>query len=196
MTLDPAGLDLLFRTARTYNGWLDQPVAPETLRALYDLAKMPPTSANCQPMRVVFVVSKEAKERLRPCLDKGNVDKTMAAPATAIVAQAVHFHDHMPFLFPAVPRMQAILAAMSPEARDRLAHQGSSMQGAYLMLAARALGLAVGPMNGFDRAAVDAAFFADGACKSNFLCNLGYGDPASLYPRGPRFEFEAACRVQ
>lgn len=196
MTLDSAGLDLLFRTARTHNGWADRPVPTALLEQVYDLAKMAPTSSNTQPMRVVFVASAEAKERLRPCLAPGNVAKTMAAPVTAIVAYAVQFYDQLPFLFPAVPHLQATVAAMSPEARDRLGYQGGSLQGAYLMLAARALGLDVGPMNGFDNAKVDAAFFADGSCKSNFLCNLGYGDPAKLYPRGPRLAFSQACRVE
>ncbi len=195
MTLDANGLDLLFRAARTHHAWTDRPVAADLLEQVYDLAKMAPTSANTQPMRVVFVVSPDAKERLRPCLAPGNVPQTMAAPVTAIVAQAVDFHDQLPFLFPAVPQMHTIVAGMPPEGRDRLGHQGCSLQGAYLMLAARALGLDVGPMNGFDGAKVDAAFFADGSCKTNFLCNLGYGDPAKLYPRGPRFAFGQACQV-
>lgn len=194
-TLDNSGLNLIFLEARTHNGWDERPVAAQTLRRLYELARMPPTSANSQPMRLVFVQSPEAKERLKPALMAGNVAKTMAAPVTAIVAYDTQFYDHMPRLFPVMPAMGAMIAGQPDAARERSALQTGSLQGAYLMLAARALGLDCGPMAGFDNAKVDAEFLAGTTWKSNFLLNLGYGDPAKLYPRGPRFEFEEVCRV-
>lgn len=194
-TLDSAALDLLFLQARTHNGWLDRPVDNATLVRLYELARMPPTSANSQPLRLVFVQSAEAKERLKPALSPGNVAKTMAAPVTAIIAHDSRYWEHLPRLFPAVPAMAQMIAGLPPAAQARNALQGSSLQGAYLILAARALGLDVGPMGGFDNAKVDAEFFADGRFQSNFLCNLGYGDPSKVYPRGPRFEFAEACAI-
>ena len=195
-TLDENALNLLFLNARTHHGWQDRPVDSALLQRLYDVAKMGPTSANTQPMRIVFVQSAVGKQRLKPALAAGNVAQTMAAPVTAIIAQQVAFHDHMPMLFPAVPAMHGILAGLPDAVRERMGYQGSSMQGAYVILAARALGLDCGPMAGFDNAKVDAEFFADGACKSNFLLNLGYGDAANLYPRGPRFDFAQACRIE
>ncbi len=187
------GLDLIFREARTQNAWTDQPVGEVLLEAVYDLAKWGPTSANCSPMRVVFVVGKEAKERLRPCLIPGNVDKTMAAPATAIVAYDTRFHEHLPMLFPHTDAKSWF------DGNDALieetAFRNSSLQGAYLIIAARALGLDCGPMSGFDAAKLNAAFFPDGRFKANFLCNIGHGDPEGLFPRSPRFTFDDVCQI-
>lgn len=189
-------LKLLFLDARTHNGWLDQPVDDATLRRLWELARMPPTAANSSPGRLVFVKSAAAKERLRPALAPGNVDKTMAAPVTVIVAYDLDFASKMGELFPARPEMGASLAKMPTAARDRFLMQSGTLQGAYVILAARALGLDAGPMGGFDNAKVDAEFFADSTWRSNFLINLGHGDPAKLYPRNPRLSFETACRIE
>jgi len=191
--LSDDALDLLFRTARTHKVWLDRPVPDTLLRQAYDLARLGPTSANCCPARVLFAISREAKERLRPCLSAGNVDKTMQAPVTAIVGHALDFYEELPRLFPAAD-MRAIYVG-KPELIATTALRNGSLQGAYLMLAARALGLDCGPMSGLDNAKVDAEFFPDGRTKSNFLCNLGYGDPGKLTPRGPRLSFDEACRV-
>lgn len=192
-TLDAAALDLLFRQARTHRAWLDRPVPDGLLRRVYEIAAWGPTSANCSPMRVLFVRSREAKERLRPALTPGNVDKTMQAPITAIVAHDLAFPDRLPRLFPAAD-MRANFVG-KPELIATTAFRNGSLQGAYLMLAARACGLDVGAMSGFDNAKVDAAFFPEGTVKSNFLCNLGYGDPSKLGPRPPRLPFEEACRI-
>lgn len=187
------GLDLIFREARTQNAWTDQPVGEVLLEAVYDLAKWGPTSANCSPMRVIFVTGKEAKERLRPCLIPGNVDKTMAAPATAIVAYDTRFHEHLPKLFPHTDAKSWF------DGNDALiqetAFRNSSLQGAYLMIAARALGLDCGPMSGFDAAKLNAEFFPDGRFKANFLCNIGHGDSEGLFPRSPRFDFDDVCQI-
>jgi 3-hydroxypropanoate dehydrogenase len=191
--LSDEALDLLFREARTHNSWDDQPVSDTVLRAVYELAKMGPTSANCSPMRAVFVTSREAKERLKPALSAGNLDKTMRAPATAIIAYDLEFYEHLPRLFPHDDARSWF--AGKPELIRATAFRNGTLQGAYLMLAARALGLDCGPMSGFDNAKVDAEFFPDSSVRSNFLCNLGYGDPAGLFPRSPRFEFDEACRI-
>jgi 3-hydroxypropanoate dehydrogenase len=191
--LSDDGLDLLFRTARTHKVWLDRPVPDDLLRRVYDLARLGPTSANCSPMRVLFVTSREAKERLRPALNPGNVDKTMQAPVTAIIGHAVDFYDELPRLFPAAD-MRANFAG-KPEFAAVTAFRNGSLQGAYLMLAARALGLDCGGMSGFDNAKVDAEFFPEGRVKSNFLCNLGYGDASRLTPRGPRLSFDEVCHI-
>ncbi|MGB8274633.1 MAG: malonic semialdehyde reductase [Alphaproteobacteria bacterium] len=191
--LDEEAKDILFRTARTHSAWRDRPVGPALLKAVYDLTKMGPTSANCSPMRVVFVVSPEAKSRLKPCLDAGNVAKTMSAPATAIIAYDTKFYDLLPKLF---PHTDARSWFAGKDAHiERTAFRNSALQGAYLILAARGLGLDCGPMSGFDNAKLDAEFFPDGRYKSNFLCNLGYGDPAKLHPRNPRLDFDEACRI-
>ncbi len=190
-----ADLDLLFLEARTHSAWLDRPVPDALLRRAYEIARMAPTGGNSQPMRVVFVKSAAAKDRLRPALSPGNVDKTMAAPATAIVAYDLEFYEKLPKLFPGRDSRAGMLA-MAPEKRERAAFQSGTLQGAYLILAARALGLDCGPMGGFDNAKVDAAFFPDGKWKSNFLINLGYGDRAKLFPRNPRLDFEEACRIE
>ena len=194
MPLPDACLDAVFRTARTHNGFVDRPVTESTLRALYELLKWAPTSANSSPARFVFVVSREAKERLRPALSAGNLDKTMAAPVTAIVAYDLEFYDKLPRLFPHTDARSWF--AGKPEHILTTAFRNGTLQGGYLILAARALGLDCGPMSGFDNAKVDAAFFPDGTVKSNFLCNLGYGDPEKLMPRHPRLPFEEACRIE
>src|SRR5690349_4384959 len=180
MAVDNEALDVLFRKARTHNVWLDKPVDDALLRQVYDLARMGPTSANMCPMRIVFVKSREAKEKLRPALDPGNVAKTMAAPVTAIIAMDVHFYEKLPKLFPHVDA-KAWFKDLPENVLEYTALRNGSLQGAYLMLAARSLGLDCGPMSGFDNAKVDAAFFAGTTVKSNFLCNLGYGDKAKLY---------------
>ncbi|HWY87727.1 MAG TPA: malonic semialdehyde reductase [Gemmataceae bacterium] len=188
------GLDLLFRKARTHNGWIDKPVDDALLRQAYDLAKMGPTSANMCPLRMVFVKSKAAKEKLKPCLDAGNVDKTMAAPVTAVIAMDIHFFEALPKLFPYADA-KAWFKDLPENVLEYIALRNSSLQGAYFMLAARSLGLDCGPMSGFNNQKVDAAFFAGTTVKSNFLCNLGHGDPAKLYPRSPRLSFDEACKV-
>jgi 3-hydroxypropanoate dehydrogenase len=191
-TLSDAALDLIFRKARTHRAWLDRPVPDDLLRQVYELAAEGPTSANCSPMRVLFVKTREAKERLRPALTPGNVDKTMQAPVTAIIGHDPQFYDLLPRLFPAAD-MRANFVG-KPDLIAATAFRNGSLQGAYLMLAARALGLDCGAMSGFDNAKVDAAFFPDGRVKSNFLCNLGYGDASKLPPRPPRLPFDDACR--
>ena len=192
-TLDDAALDLLFRQARTHRAWLDRAVPDELLRRVYEIAAWGPTSANCSPMRVLFVRSREAKERLRPALTPGNVDKTMQAPVTAIIGHDPQFYELLPRLFPAAD-MRANFVG-KPDLIAATAFRNGSLQGAYLMLAARAFGLDCGGMSGFDNAKVDAAFFPDGRVKSNFLCNLGYGDASKLGPRPPRLPFDDACRI-
>jgi 3-hydroxypropanoate dehydrogenase len=193
MTLSDAALDQLFRTARTYRAWRDQPVSDETLREIYELMKWGPTSSNCSPARIVFVKSLAAKERLKPALDAGNVRQTMAAPATAIVAYDLEFYTTMAVLS---PRTDVSTFVDHPALTLETAMRNGSLQGAYLILAARSLGLDCGPMSGFDNARVDAAFFPGGAVKSNFLCNIGYGDPAKMHPRAPRLAFDEACRIE
>ena len=193
-TLGDAGWDLLFRKARTHNGWLNQPVDDATLREIYELTKMGPTSANMSPLRIVFVKSKDAKDKLKPCLSPGNVDKTMAAPVTAILGMDIHFYEHLPKLFPHADA-KAWFKDLPENILEYMALRNSSLQGAYFMLAARSLGLDCGPMSGFDNAKVDAAFFAGTKFKSNFLCNLGYGDPSKLYPRSPRLTFDEVCSI-
>lgn len=191
--LDSAALDQLFNAARTHNGWLPRAVSDAQLHALYDLMKMAPTSANCLPARIVFVRSPEAKERLRPALAPGNVDKTMSAPVTAIIGHDMAFYEKLPQLFPHADARSWFVG--KPEFSARAALLNGSLQGAYLILAARSLGLDCGPMSGFDNARVDAEFFADTSVRSNFLCNLGYGDASKLFPRSPRLSFDEACRI-
>ena len=192
--LSSEDLDLIFRRARTHSAWLDKPVQDTLLKEVYDLARMGPTSANMCPMRIVFVKSPEAKERLRPALDAGNVAKTMAAPVTAIIGMDIHFYEKLPKLFPHADA-RAWFKDLPDKVLEYAALRNSSLQGAYFMLAARALGLDCGPMSGFDNAKVDAAFFAGTTVKSNFLCNLGYGDASKLHPRSPRLRFEEACKI-
>lgn len=191
--LHTEALAQLFTAARTFNRFTAQAVTDETLHALYALAKWGPTSMNSQPARFVFVKTPEAKARLKPALAAGNVDKTMAAPVCVIVAQDSRFQNHITEQFAAFDARPMFdgNAALT----QTTAFRGSTLQGAYLILAARSLGLDCGPMSGFDNAKVDEAFFADGRFKSNFLINLGYGDPAGNYPRGPRLDFEVACQI-
>jgi 3-hydroxypropanoate dehydrogenase len=204
--LNDEGLDLLFRAARTHNAWLDKPVADDTLRQLYDLMKWGPTSANCCPARILFLRTREAKERLRPALSPGNVDKTMTAPVTAIIGYDGKFYEQLPKLFPHADARSWF--ADTPELAEVTARRNSSLQGAYFIMAARALGLDCGPMSGFDQAKVDHEFFPaeqrpdfkyeyfpDSHIKTNFLCNLGYGDDSKLFPRSPRLDFEEACKL-
>jgi 3-hydroxypropanoate dehydrogenase len=186
-------LDQVFREARTYSAWLTQPVPAEVLRKVYELASMGPTSANSMPARFVFLTTPAAKERLRPALSPGNVAKTMAAPVTVIIAYDTEFYEKLPTLFPHAD-FRSMFAANAALAEET-AFRNSSLGGAYLMIAARALGLDCGPMSGFDAAKVNAGFFPDGKWKANFLCNLGHGDPAKLFPRGPRLSFKEACLV-
>lgn len=195
--LDDNALERIFRAARTYrrsaDAWLDRPLDDALLREAYDLAKLGPTSANCQPMRVVFVRSQEGKQRLSRYLSESNVDQTMAAPATAIVGADHGFVEHLPRLYKeedAVPWF-----AGKPAAIESTAFRNSSLQGAYLIIALRALGLDCGPMSGFDPAGIDAEFFAGTAIRSNFLINIGYGNPAVLRAREQRFDFDEACRL-
>jgi 3-hydroxypropanoate dehydrogenase len=193
-TLSDPALDQLFRNARTHNAFSGQ-IDDATLRRLYDLAKLGPTEANAGPARFVFVRSRQAKERLGPALSEGNYEKTMAAPVTVIVGHDLRFYDKLPVLFPHVDAKSWFEG--SPEERlQRVALRGSSMQAAYLILAARALGLDTGPMSGFDNAKVDAAFFAGTKVRSNILVNLGRGDESVLYPRSPRLSFDEAARIE
>jgi 3-hydroxypropanoate dehydrogenase len=195
-SLESPALDQLFLAARTHNVWLDRPVADDTLRRIYELARMGPTAANTSPLRMVFVRTHEGKEKLRPALSAGNVDKTMAAPVTAIVAYDSEFYRHMGRLFPVPGRdMKATFEAMPVEQRTQSALMNGSLQGGYVILAARALGLDCGPMGGFDKAKVDALFLTGTTWKSNFLVNLGYGDASKLFPRNPRFDFEEATQL-
>lgn len=192
--LDNASLDQIFRTARTHNRWRPDAVEESVLRELYELARMAPTAINSQPMRLVFLTTAMSRERLRPALAPGNVEKTMSAPVTAIVAHDLEFHDALPRLMPHVDA-RARFAAFTDAQREHHAALATSMQGGYLILAARALGLDCGPIGGFDRALVDATFFPDRPWRANFLLNLGYGDPAGVHPRNPRLPFDEACRI-
>ena len=192
-TLNEAGWDLLFRNARTCNGWQDRPIPAETLKALYDLLKWAPTSFNCQPGRFVFVQSPEAKERLKPHLIPSNAAKTMKAPVCVIVAYDTKFYDYLPRNFPAYDAKP--MFESNAELADVTAKRNGSLQGGYLIMAARSLGLDCGPMSGFNPKTLDEEFFPDGRWKSNFICNIGYGTDENLYPRGPRFEFDEVCQV-
>jgi 3-hydroxypropanoate dehydrogenase len=206
--LDDVALDQLFRNARTYSNWLDLPVTDDTLRQLYDILKWAPTSANTNPARFLFLRTKRAKERLVPALSPGNVQKVMTAPVTVIVAYDLMFFEKLPLLFPHSPAMLENFRK-NPQLVEVTARRNSSLQGAYLILAARALGLDCGPLSGFDNAKVDREFFdagrecegcdqeflPEGHVRSNFLVNLGYGDTSKLHPRNPRLAFEEACAL-
>lgn len=194
MTLSDSALDQIFRTARTHNAWQPKPVDDALLRELIDLVKWGPTSANSSPARFVFVKSPEAKAKLKPALSEGNLAKTMAAPVTVIIGMDMAFHDHLPKLFPHADARSWF--AGNDALIEATAFRNASLQGAYLIVAARALGLDAGPMSGFDQTAVDAAFFAGTSIKSNFLVNLGYGDAAGLFPRSPRFSFDEIARIE
>ena len=194
-TLDDAALDVLLLKARTQNGWLPTPVSDDELRRIYDIMKMGPTSANSCPARILFLRTPAAKARLLPALSPGNVDKTKQAPVTAIIGYDTRFYEWMPKkLFTHRPDM-AENYAKNPALSETVAFRNGTLQGAYFMLAARAVGLDVGGMSGFDNAKVDAEFFIDGRVKSNFLCNLGHGDPGKVLPKLPRLDFEEACTV-
>jgi 3-hydroxypropanoate dehydrogenase len=192
--IDASALATLFTDARTHNAWQAKEVPDSTLRELVELMRWAPTSANTSPARVVFVKSPEAKAKLKPLLMEGNVEKTMAAPATAIIGHDLKFYDHLPKLFPHADARSWF--AGNEEFIKVSAFRNGSLQAAYLILAARALGLDCGPMSGFDNAGVDAAFFPGTDIKSNILVNLGYGDPSGLYPRSPRFSFDEIARIE
>lgn len=195
--LTAEALDQLFLKARTFRGssqaWLDTPVSDARLTQLYDLMRMAPTSANCSPARIVFVRSEQAREQLREALNPGNVDQTMAAPVTAIIGQDMAFYEQLPTLFPHADARSWFEG--NPELIEETAFRNASLQGAYLIMAARAIGLDCGPMSGFDKDKLDAAFFAGTSVKSNFICSLGHGNRDTLTPRSPRLDFDQACRI-
>ena len=191
--IDSEAMDLLFRKARTHNAWQQQDVPNSLLREAYDLAKMGPTSANCQPLRIVFLKSREAKERLRPLLSPGNLDKTMTSPVVTIFAHDLEFHEQLPRLFPHADAKSWFTG--NQQLIETTAFRNGTLQAAYFMLAARGLGLDCGPMSGFDNAGVDKEFFDGTKWKSNFICNIGHGDAAALHPRSPRPEFDEFCRI-
>jgi 3-hydroxypropanoate dehydrogenase len=192
--IDAQCLDQLFFDARTHNEWQDRPVSDELLRELFDVLRWAPTSANCSPARIVFVKSPEAKAKLLPALIEGNVEKTRSAPVTAIIGHDLEFHEHLPKLFPHTDARSWFVG--NQPLIEATAFRNGTLQGAYLIMAARALGLDCGPMSGFDPDQVNEAFFAGTSTRVNFLCNLGYGRPEALFPRSPRFEFEDVCRVE
>jgi 3-hydroxypropanoate dehydrogenase len=190
-SLDAASLDRLFREARTLSKWSAKQVSDEDLRALYDLLKMGPTSANCSPARFAFLRNPWSKDRLKPALSAGNLEKTMSAPVTVIVAHDPHFYDNLPRLFPHADAK--VWFTSNPGLAEQTAFRNGSLQGAYLIMAARSLGIDAGPMSGFDNDKVDDEFFADRGWKSNFLINLGYGEPGTAHDRLPRLSFDEAC---
>jgi 3-hydroxypropanoate dehydrogenase len=192
MTVDDAALDVIFRNARTVRRWTGRPVAEATLRAVYDLLKLGPTSGNCLPARIVFVSSQAGKALLRPCLIPSNVEKTMTAPVTAVIGHDMEFYENLPRLYPFEDARSWFVG--NQPLIEATAFRNGSLQGAYLIIACRSLGLDCGPMSGFDNAKVDQAFFAGTNIRSNFLCNIGYGDRTGLAPRAPRLDFEEACR--
>ncbi|WP_313950233.1 malonic semialdehyde reductase [Accumulibacter sp.] len=191
--LTTEALDQLFIEARTHNGFAPEAIPEATLRRLYNLMKWGPTSMNCQPARLVFVTSAEGKEKLAPALSPGNLDKTLLAPATVIIATDTRFYEHLPTMFAAYDARPMFEG--NAELATSTALRNGTLQGAYLILAARAIGLDCGPMSGFDAGKLNAAFFPDGRYQANFLCNLGVGDPGKLHPRGPRLSFEEACEI-
>lgn len=192
--LDDASLNVLFRNARTHNVWLEKQVTDEQLRQIYDLMKWGPTSANCSPARIVFVKSTEEKEKLVACMDTGNAAKTRAAPVTAIIGMDMAFYEKLPQLFSHTDARSWF--AGKPSVIESTAFRNSSLQGAYLIVAARAVGLDCGPMSGFNADKVNATFFADTTIKANFVCSLGYGDTSKLHPRSPRLSFDEACSIR
>jgi len=195
MRLDDQSLDLVFREARSHNGWLDKPVSNELLQEVYAIARMGPTCANSNPARFVFLQSEDAKRQLAPLVAKGNVDKVIGAPVVTIIGHELEFHEDLPRLFPHNPGMQSLYAGNAALAATT-ALRNSSLQGAYLMLAARSLGLDCGPMSGFDNAGVDKQYFDATSIRSNFICGLGYGDHSKLFDRLPRLEFDEACEIR
>jgi len=195
MTLDEKALDLILLKARTQNGWLPTPVSDDQLRAIFDIMKFGPTSANSCPARFLFVRTPEAKARLLPALSAGNMEKTKQAPVTVIIGYDPRFYEHLPTkLFTHRPEMKNPYEA-NAQLAETVAFRNGTLQGAYFMIAARAVGLDVGGMSGFDNAKVDAEFFPDGRVKSNFLCNIGHGDPSKVLPRLPRLLFDEVCRI-
>jgi len=192
-SISKEALDQIFLEARTHNVWLEKEVSDETLRRIYDLMKWGPTSANSLPARFVFVKSADAKEKLLQCVSRGNFEKTKQAPVTAIVAYDLEFYEKLPVLFPHADARSWFVG--NEKLIEATAFRNGTLQGAYLIIAARALGLDCGPMSGFDNAKVDAAFFEGTSWRSNFLCNLGYGDASKLFPRSPRLDFEEACTI-
>lgn len=193
MQLDNNALDVLFRKARSFNAWQDKNVDDEQLIALYELMKWGPTSANACPARIVFVKTEAAKQKLKDCLDEGNVEKSMTAPVVAIIGMDMAFYEKLSFLFPHTDAKSWFVG--KADKIHETAFRNSSLQGAYLMLAARSLGLDCGPMSGFDKTKLEATFFPEGNVKANFICAIGYGSEDKLYPRGPRLSFEDACQV-
>jgi nitroreductase len=191
--LNDTALHTLFLDARTQNGWQDREVSDEQLQQIYELMKWGPTSANCSPARIVFVKSAQAKEKLLSCMNSGNLEKTRTAPVTAIIGMDMAFYDKLPKLFPHTDARSWF--AGNPELIETTALRNSSLQGAYLIIAARALGLDCAPMSGFDAAKMNETFFAGSTVRANFVCSIGYGDPAKVYPRGPRLSFDEACRI-
>jgi 3-hydroxypropanoate dehydrogenase len=186
-------LNQLFRSARTQNKWLNTPVSPTLLHAIYDLMRMGPTSANCSPARLVFVTTAEGREKLKPFVAPGNLPKVMGAPVTAIIATDMKFYDKLPQLFPHADARSWFVG--NDKLIETTAFRNGTLQGAYLMMAARAVGLDCGPMSGFDNEGVDKAFFPEGSVKSNFICALGHGDPTGVFPRSPRLSFDEACQI-
>lgn len=191
--IDNNALDTLFRNARTHNGWQDEPVTDAQLQEIYDLMKWGPTSANCSPARIVFVRSTAEKEKLAACMAPGNVEKTKAAPVTAIIGMDMAFYDKLPQLFPHTDARSWFVG--NQPLIDGTAFRNSSLQGAYFIIAARAMGLDCGPMSGFDADKVNAAFFAGTSVKVNFVCSIGHGDAAKLFGRSPRLSFDEACKI-
>ena len=191
---DVKNKNLIFQEARTHNDWLDKDISNDILMEIYDLMKWGPTSANCSPTRIIFAKSKASKDRLLPFVIESNLEKTKSAPVTAIIGYDINFHDHLPKLFPHNPDAQNWFNH-SIDIAEETAFRNGSMQGAYFIIAARALGLDCGPMSGFDKEGVDNEFFRDTNIKSNFLCNLGYGDKTKLFERSPRFKFNEICEI-
>ena len=191
--VDQAALDCLFNQARTHNGWLDEAVSDAQLHQIYDLMKWGPTSANCSPVRIIFIRSAAEKEKLLSCMAPGNVDKSRAAPVIAIIGMDMEFFENLPQLFPHADARSWFVG--NKALIEATAFRNSSLQGGYFIMAARAVGLDCGPMSGFDAEKVNATFFAGSQVKVNFICNIGYGDANKLHPRSPRLSFEEACRI-
>ena len=191
--LAQSDLETLFFNARSQNGWLDKEVSHQTLIKLYDLLKYAPTAANCNPARFVFVKSKSAKQRLKPCLNEGNVEKSLTAPVVAIIAYDLEFYQKLPKLFPHTDAKSWY--ENDPKTAKHTSYMNATLQGAYLIMAARALGLDCGPMSGFNKQQLDQEFFSDGQFKSIFICGLGHGDSTKLFPRSPRLDFTEACTI-
>lgn len=191
--INSAALDVLFRNARSHNGWQDKPVSEQQLQQIYDLMKMGPTSANACPARLVFVRSATAKEKLKACLDAGNVDKSMTAPVVAIIGMDLEFYDKLNVLFPHTDAKSWFVG--KPDKIKETAFRNSSLQGAYFIMAVRSLGLDAGPMSGFNADKVNEVFFPGGKVKANFICAIGYGDATKLYTRGPRLDFAEVCQI-